>query len=1325
MTSPPSRPRGTLYPQSLPGLHTLHVKTLVLGIVMWCLMYIPNTARTTPSYSDLPLAIIPNPHRECHIPAHPYRNEAPAGGSEPHVRDHHYCCTLQCSPQEQQRNDDLHAAYAAWSDGALPMGRPSPAIAARPSTRDAAAAGGDAFIIIFPYLLLYTARLAMLPVTPVALLLMATPASAEQEFDSTQGSPGAPGAPTTHYSALMLVLGTILAMGVLARRYRHGYTRLPAGAPPRDSPPGPPDQYSGYSTEIGPTVLEVQAHDPTTKWPIVVNGYRLDLSSTSAAGYLGIKAVTTSGITKYVARGRGREYLGTYDCRIRAALERAISFGGILRVDHEDPPAAIGDIGDTNWEHEWDQHGPAAENQLGPDVESGLLLVSPAGIPLHLSVKSQSGYTGVCATKINRSRSSNRTRDTEQWYAAKYKGKLLKRPGGKGEFRSAVEAAEAYARAFAVDHPQNQVRVLRCGGAGRHAGACAFKAAGSAIAAARSYCHGGAVAETSQSASADVRAPAPASADELERGNGVAVTATASPMQPGDPGFDPDFQSLLELSQSALPPPLVGLSLPPSPPMSPPAPACPPAEPAALCAACGVDARGIMGDALSCPHCEQILCPEHYPPEMHGPCRSTVAITASPPSSPPSSPRPPSTPLRSPPQSAPAPGSSLCLLLLAAMPGLGTCCSREPQAVAISFSVLPYAAAVGALATLGTVIAIVAIAAVVNTAASLPADTGTCSEKEGAALTSLAARIAFGTVFAGFDAAVAVVTVVAVTSTAVVVAVADATAFASVVAAVVDAAFAAADATILAVAFAAVGTVIATSATVVPVLGSSYRRLLPMVIFGCMAQGCSAGPPDAKMMGQLAELSSSFGLATLLTGLASIAVTPTARNLINSAADACSVTSDSSPDDAATFSLFSEGTVAPTSLTAVKEEGVALPPGLYATAISRPRTRSNKEGVGRRTLRSTQWTQCENTEWAKQPRRARQPVYTAVHCGRIWLQRTQAARARRRDTSQPPVPILRDVGFDANSSMFTYRDAQGHTTFVHPALTGTTPTACDADGHEVTPVQPPQESSIVLCPESTGKLCYYDTQTGVATWLPPPGSGPLEQLTKSAVACLPQRSPPQLPGDLRLGQMHTQASGWFAVFQDADDSVTLYHVATGTLREAPWVALRTPDGVIYFGNLVSRETRWLPPHLWQEGFISRHSLRVLDDPYDELVSRGLVDHRTSLPRQLARMRVEGGAPYRLDVGSGTPRYPPDEFDTPCTYPLAGYVSAECSRSHLGEMLWVPDSASIQGGTPAPFGYARDDPSPSTPRPALNNVPSCSTEGSEQSASTRSSSGSSA
>jgi hypothetical protein len=33
--------------------------------------------------------------------------------------------------------------------------------------------------------------------------------------------------------------------------------------------------------------------------------------------------------------------------------------------------------------------------------------------------------------------------------------------------------------------------------------------------------------------------------------------------------------------------------------------------------------------------------------------------------------------------------------------------------------------------------------------------------------------------------------------------------------------------------------------------------------------------------------------------------------------------------------------------------------------------------------------------------------------------------------------------------------------------------------------------------------------------------------------------------------------------------------------------LRTRDGRAYFANLLTRETRWLPPHLWMRGWVSR------------------------------------------------------------------------------------------------------------------------------------------
>ena len=96
-----------------------------------------------------------------------------------------------------------------------------------------------------------------------------------------------------------------------------------------------------------------------------------------------------------------------------------------------------------------------------------------------------------------------------------------------------------------------------------------------------------------------------------------------------------------------------------------------------------------------------------------------------------------------------------------------------------------------------------------------------------------------------------------------------------------------------------------------------------------------------------------------------------------------------------------------------------------------------------------------------------------------------------------------------------------------------------------------------------------------AAWSAPDGSRPLRSLAKWAIPCLPLHPPPPLPQDFRIGEMHTQKSGWLALFQDTDSTVTLLHVTTGTVREAPWLALRTPHGEVYFANLVTRETRWL------------------------------------------------------------------------------------------------------------------------------------------------------
>ena len=237
---------------------------------------------------------------------------------------------------------------------------------------------------------------------------------------------------------------------------------------------------------------------------------------------------------------------------------------------------------------------------------------------------------------------------------------------------------------------------------------------------------------------------------------------------------------------------------------------------------------------------------------------------------------------------------------------------------------------------------------------------------------------------------------------------------------------------------------------------------------------------------------------------------------------------------------------------------------------------------------------------------------------------------------------------------------------------------------------PPDESSVVLCPESRGGFCYYDSALGTASWLAPQGSRPLETLLKGAVLDLPREPPPPPPRNLGLGSMFPQLSGWIALFRDADNSVHFAHTATGAVREAPWLVLRTPGGVAYFCNLISRESRWLPPPLWMQGFISRRPYARLQgaDRYDIL--RGAdrtffttIDQRAPLVGMLGRERVEGGAPYLLE--GGKPQYSPDAFDTPHTYPLEGYVEVECLRNEFDEMCWKLASE-YSGVRPSRIGY---------------------------------------
>ena len=267
--------------------------------------------------------------------------------------------------------------------------------------------------------------------------------------------------------------------------------------------------------------------------------------------------------------------------------------------------------------------------------------------------------------------------------------------------------------------------------------------------------------------------------------------------------------------------------------------------------------------------------------------------------------------------------------------------------------------------------------------------------------------------------------------------------------------------------------------------------------------------------------------------------------------------------------------------------------------------------------------------------------------------------------SSPPRPLPHDVGYGGDSG-FSFRDPRGVVTVQHPAFTasaGTIP-AYSSDGSVVPPLSPPSTSMVVLRPDASGAWCYCDAALGTASWYPPDGSTPLVPRLFPDVPPVSEERPPRIP--LQMGLNSLAHTGWASIFCDGSHEVLLVHQQTGAVRDAPWIALRTRDGCIYFANLLTRETRWLPPHLWMHGWVSRrlpssfagtasnlcrsHMSSVLDNDGRDLPCDG----RKPLPPSVAFQRVEGGAPYMYESTHGAPQYPPDErWDSQLTYPLEG------------------------------------------------------------------------
>ena len=280
----------------------------------------------------------------------------------------------------------------------------------------------------------------------------------------------------------------------------------------------------------------------------------------------------------------------------------------------------------------------------------------------------------------------------------------------------------------------------------------------------------------------------------------------------------------------------------------------------------------------------------------------------------------------------------------------------------------------------------------------------------------------------------------------------------------------------------------------------------------------------------------------------------------------------------------------------------------------------------------------------------------------------EASRAHVRELrSSRPRPMIRfDVG--AHSGELTYRDERGTVTSSHPAAFAdglvTIGHTLTADGSTAPPLWPPMESDVRLCPDISGAMCYYDESSGIASWDAPTGSSALPDsplspasrlLAKDSVAeydAVFREAPPRYPPGLGFNSL--RGTSWFPLFEDASHRVLLYHLETGCTRAAPWISLRTQWGCVYFANLITGQTRWLPPPRWMDGWISR-PLADDDGRAVGALLEGTRYGRELLPASIARRRVEGGAPYLWETGM--PGYAPDRHDTSLTHPYAPMLAS--------------------------------------------------------------------
>ena len=290
-----------------------------------------------------------------------------------------------------------------------------------------------------------------------------------------------------------------------------------------------------------------------------------------------------------------------------------------------------------------------------------------------------------------------------------------------------------------------------------------------------------------------------------------------------------------------------------------------------------------------------------------------------------------------------------------------------------------------------------------------------------------------------------------------------------------------------------------------------------------------------------------------------------------------------------------------------------------------------------------------DTAYRLRRRAAASPTAAARRAASARRERILAIRA------SSPQPI---ISFDVGSvdGELLYRSELGVISKLHPMSCKQGANDCIghallADGSTAPPLLPPDGCVVRLCADRSGAICYYDDGSGMVSWDPPPGSTRHGAIHLQSVQFLPGAAapftepPPCFPPGLGLYSL--RGTPWVPLFEDCESKVLMLHTETGCVRSAPWISLRTAYGCVFFVNLITHQTRWLPPRCWMQDWVSRPSINEDGRAYG-MVLEGTRFTRDLLPPLVSRLRVEGGAPYLWE--SGLPTYASDEHDTRLTYP---------------------------------------------------------------------------